>query len=209
MTDVLSLVFIVDDDASVRDALSNLLRSVGLNVVAFASAHEFLSGRIRDVLCCLVLDVRLPGQSGLDLQHELRRSGEEIPIIFISAHGDIPMTVQAMKAGAVEFLPKPFREQDLLDAVRSCLDRAQSTWSRRAELESISRRFQDLTTREREVLTGLLMGRLNKQVAGELGISEMTVKIHRRHIMEKMAASSMVELGRMVDKLRTEHAAYI
>jgi FixJ family two-component response regulator len=139
----------------------------------------------------------------------LRRSGEEIPIIFISAHGDIPMTVQAMKAGAVEFLPKPFREQDLLDAVRSCLDRAQSTWSRRAELESISRRFQDLTTREREVLTGLLMGRLNKQVAGELGISEMTVKIHRRHIMEKMAASSMVELGRMVDKLRTEHAAYI
>lgn len=201
-------VFVVDDDASVRDALSNLIRSVGLNVSAFASAHEFLAARIRGAWGCLVLDVRLPGQSGLDLQHALCEAGDEIPIIFITGHGDIPMSVRAMKAGAVEFLPKPFREQDLLDAIWSCIDRAGSDRERRAELESITRRVQDLTAREREVLTRLLLGRLNKQVATELGISEVTVKIHRRHIMEKMAVSSLVELARMIGKLPMDHPIY-
>lgn len=204
MNESTRVVYIVDDDASVRDALANLIRSIGLNVVAFESAHEFLARPLRSGVCCLVLDVRMPGQSGLDLQSELMRTGEDIPIIFITAHGDIRMTVQAMKAGATEFFPKPFREQDLLDAIRSCLEGAEHRCCRRQEIHSIHKRFQELTNREREVMDELLLGRLNKQVAAQLGISEITVKIHRRHILDKMAASSLVELVRMIEKLHME-----
>jgi FixJ family two-component response regulator len=204
MTELLPLVFVVDDDASVRDALCGLINSVGLSAAGFGSAPEFLSCRRRDVVSCLVLDVRLPGLSGLDLQHELRKSGDDIPIVFITGYGDIPMTVRAMKAGAVEFLPKPFREQDLLDAIRKALDWAAQARARHAELETIRKRSQHLTARQHQVLAALLKGMLNKQVAADLGISEITVKIHRRHIMEKMDVSSLVELARMMERLRSD-----
>lgn len=196
-----SIVFVVDDDASVRAALSSLVRSVGLHVEIFASAPEFLRYQRPDAAACLVLDVRLPGLSGLELQRELAEAGERIPIVFITGHGDIPMSVRAMKAGAVEFLPKPFRDQDLLDAVQQALDRDQAARERRAELAAVKERFDTLTPREREVTRHVVHGRLNKQVAAELGLSEITVKVHRRHIMQKMGASSLAELVRIVQKL--------
>jgi FixJ family two-component response regulator len=202
MVDRAAVVFVVDDDPSMREALSSLVRSIGLNVTLFASATDFLSFTRPDVPSCLVLDVRLPGLSGLDLQRDLRSAGESLPIIFITGHGDIPMSVRAMKAGAVEFLSKPFREQELLDAIGVALARDTETRCQRAEMESTRKAVDALTSRERQVMDGLLAGRLNKQVAADLGISEVTVKLHRRHVMRKMAAASLVELARMIERIR-------
>ena len=198
-----AVVFVVDDDAAVRRSLDNLIRSVGLRAETFASAQEFLSSKRPDVPGCLVLDVRLPGLSGLDLQNRMAEADMEIPIIFITGHGDIPMTVQAMKAGAVEFLTKPFREQDLLDAIQQALERDSQAREQRAEIEGLRRRFASLTPREREVMVLMVAGLLNKQIAGELGASETTVKIHRHNVMGKMGAGSLADLVRMADKLRT------
>ena len=198
-----AVVFVVDDDAAVRRSLDNLIRSVGLRAETFASAQEFLSSKRPEVPGCVVLDVRLPGLSGLDLQNRMAEADMEIPIIFITGHGDIPMTVQAMKAGAVEFLTKPFREQDLLDAIRQALERDRQAREQRAEIEGLRRRFASLTPREREVMVLMVAGLLNKQIAGELGASETTVKIHRHNVMEKMGAGSLADLVRMADKLRT------
>jgi FixJ family two-component response regulator len=201
MSETGGLVFIVDDDASLRESLKNLIRSVGLRVEPFASAQEFLRSKRPDVPGCLVLDVRLQGVSGLDLQKRMADSDIEMPIIFISGHGDIPMTVQAMKAGAVEFLTKPFRDQDLLDAVQHALERDRAAREQREEIQKLRRRFELVTQREREVMGLVVTGLLNKQIAGELGTSETTVKIHRHQVMEKMAANSLAELVRMSDRL--------
>jgi FixJ family two-component response regulator len=195
------MVFIVDDDISIRDALCTLLRSVDLEVRTFTSAAEFLDAELPDVPACLVLDMRLPGLSGLDLQSELGRTGVEIPIIFISGHSDIPMTVRAMKAGAVEFLPKPVREQELLDAITQAIDKDRAARQQRAEVAAVRDRYASLTPRENEVASKITRGLLNKQVAAELGVTEVTVKVHRRHIMEKMQASSLAELVRMMGRL--------
>jgi FixJ family two-component response regulator len=195
------IVFVVDDDESVREALGNLIRSVGLRVETFASAQEFVGHPRPDAAACLVLDVRLPGLSGLDLQRELVNAGARIPIIFITGHGDIPMTVRAMKAGAAEFLPKPFRDQDLLDAIRQALERDQVARGQRAEQAEIRHRYDTLTSREREVIVLLVTGMLNKQIAAELGITEITIKVHRHHVMQKMQARSLPALVRMVEKL--------
>lgn len=197
-----TIVFVVDDDLSVREALSSLIRSVGLRVETFASAQDFLRHQRPDATACLVLDVRMPGLSGLDLQRELAHAGERIPIIFITGHGDIPMSVRAMKAGAVEFLPKPFRDEDLLDAIREALERDQVARQQRAELAEIQDKYDTLTSREREVIVLIVKGMLNKQVAAELGITEITIKVHRRHILQKMRAKSLPALVRMVEKLR-------
>ena len=196
-----SVVFVVDDDTSMREALSSLIRSVGLRAECFATATEFLRFPRPDTAACLVLDVRLQGLSGLDLQRELADSGAQIPIIFITGHGDIPMSVRAMKAGAVEFLPKPFREQDLLDAIRHALERDGEARTRRAASADVQRRYDSLTRREREVLPLVVRGLLNKQVAAELNISEITVKVHRRHVMEKMKAKSLPDLVRLFAQL--------
>ena len=201
MSETAALVFVVDDDGPMRASLENLLRSVGLRVESFMSAPDFLRAKRPNVPSCLVLDVRLPGLSGLDLQHQLAEAGRELPIIFITGHGDIPMTVQAMKAGAVEFLTKPFRDQELLDAVEQALARDRQARGERAVVERLRGRYASLTRREREVLRGVVTGRLNKQIAGELGTSEATVKIHRHHLMEKMGAASLPELVRMADRL--------
>ena len=198
------VVFVIDDDASMRDAVSRLLNAVGLTVQTFASAREFLAGRLPDVPGCAVLDVRLPGLSGLDLQREMVERGIHIPVIFITGHGDIPMSVQAMKAGAVEFLTKPFRDQDLLDAVRSGIQLDRQGRKERAELAELRDGLRQLTPREREVLSLVVAGLLNKQIALRLGTSEKTIKIHRGHVMQKMRADSLADLVRMSQKLGIE-----
>jgi len=195
------IVLVVDDDASVREALASLIGSVGLLVECFASPVEFLRRRRSDVPSCLVLDVRMPGLSGLELQHRLAHSEHRIPIIFISAHGDIPMAVRAMKDGAVEFLPKPFRDEDLLNAIREALARDMAARARRTEILGIRSRYTRLTARQSQILAMIVEGRLNKQIAAQLGVSENTVKVHRHRIMEKMEASSVANLARMVERL--------
>jgi FixJ family two-component response regulator len=196
-----AMVFVVDDDAQTRDALKNLMRSVGLHVEAFASAQDFLRSKRPDLPACLVLDVRLRGLSGLDLQKRMAEAKIEVPIIFITGYGDIPMTVQAMKAGAVEFLTKPFRNQELLDAIHQALERDRTTRDQRTKNEELYARYDSLTPREREVMTLVVAGLLNKQIAGELATSETTVKNHRHQIMEKMGADSVAELVKMAYKL--------
>jgi FixJ family two-component response regulator len=196
------VVFVVDDDVSLLESLKDLIGSVGLRVKAFASAQEFLGSKRPDAPACLVLDVRLKGLSGLELQKRIIEGGIDIPIIFITGHGDIRMTVQAMKAGAVEFLTKPFRDQDLLDAIQQALERDRRGREQRAEIAELRSRFDSLTPREREVMALVATGLLNKQVAGELCTSEASVKVHRQHVMEKIGAGSLAELVRMADKLK-------
>ena len=208
MTEVEAIVFVVDDDEGMRQSLKNLIGSVGLQVKVFASAQEFLRSKLTDVPGCLVLDVRLPGLSGLDLQKRMVEAGMDIPIIFITGHGDIPMTVRAMKAGAVEFLTKPFRDQDLLDAIQQALERDRIAREQRGEIEELRSRFDSLTPREREVMGLVVAGLLNKQIAGELGTSETTVKIQRHQVMEKMGAGSLAELVRMADRLKLPTPKY-
>jgi FixJ family two-component response regulator len=195
------VVFVVDDDASVREAVASLLGSVALRVECFASPGEFLRRRKSESPACLVLDVRMPGLSGLDLQRKLARGEHQIPIIFISAHGDIPMAVGAMKAGAIEFLPKPFREEDLLDAIRQALDRDRAAKARRTEILEIRTRHTRLTARQHQIMTLIVEGKLNKQIAAKLGLSENTIKVHRRRIMERMGAASVAELVHMIGRL--------
>jgi FixJ family two-component response regulator len=201
MTEQPPIVFVVDDDASIRDALKSLIRSVGLRVELFRSPREFLQWKLPDAPSCLVLDVRLPGESGLDLQRELADAGIHIPTIFVTGHGDIPMSVRAMKAGAVEFLTKPFRDQDLLDAIQVGLERDRARRQREAEMAMLREHFQSLTPREREVLPLVVSGLLNKQVAAEIGATEATVKVHRSQLMKKMGADSLPELVRMAEKM--------
>jgi len=195
------IVFVVDDDLSVRRSTERLLRTAGLKVQTFTSAREFLKNPPPEGPACLVLDVRMPGLSGIELQRELTQCGIQIPIIFITAHGDIPMTVRAMKAGAVEFLTKPFRSRGLLDAVRAAIERDRSAHKERSETEELRQRYEQLTPREREVMPLVAAGLLNKQVAGELATTERTIKFHRAHIMQKMGAESLADLVRMVEKL--------
>ena len=199
--EVESVVFVVDDDPSMRRALSNLIRSVGLGVKVFESASDFLTVDLPDVPCCMVLDVRLPGLSGLDFQAKLSSANVEIPIIFVTAHGDIPMTVRAMKAGAVEFLPKPFRDQDLLDAIQVALDRAKKRLEGNKALAILRAKFETLTPREQEIMALVTRGLLNKQIAAEMGITEYTVKMHRGSVTRKMGVRSVAELVRIADHL--------
>src|SRR5260370_3582956 len=196
-----SLVFVVDDDPSVRSAIKRLIGCVGLQVELFGSAQEFSASKLPNVPSCLVLDMRLPGISGLALQRQLAKANIQIPIIFITAHGDIPMTVRAMKAGAVEFLPKPFRDQDLLDAVQLALERDRARRPREAEIVTLRERFELLSPREREVVAMVVSGMLNKQIATEIGTTENTVKVHRSRAMEKMQANSLADLVKMSERL--------
>lgn len=201
MTDAESVVFVIDDDAAVRESLETLVRSVGLKVKTFRSPAEFLRMQPPPVPSCLVLDVRLPGISGLDFQRQLADAKVHIPVIFITGHGDIAMSVRAMKAGAMEFLTKPFRDQDLLDAIQVGLEKDRVRREREAEILILKERFESLTPREQEVFPWIVAGKLNKQIAAELGTSEATVKVHRSQLMRKMGAESVAELVRMADKM--------
>jgi FixJ family two-component response regulator len=201
-TDPSPIVFVIDDDPSLRRAIKRLVQSVGLDVETLGSAKEFLSASHLDVPSCIILDVRLPGMSGLDLQRELATADLHIPIIFITSYGDIPMSVRAMKAGAIEFLPKPFRDQDLLDAVQLALERDRARRQQQAEIRLLQERFQSLTPREREILPLVVSGLLNKQIAAAIGTSEATVKVHRSQLTRKMAAKSLADLVRMAEKMR-------
>ena len=196
-----AIVFVVDDDPSMRKALTNLFRSVGLRAEVFGSAREFLESELPDVASCLVLDIRLPGPSGLDFQAELAKTNIQIPIIFMTGHGDIPMTVKAMKAGAVDFLTKPFRDQDMLDAVAIAIERDRAKRKEEKIVAELRAVFETLTARERDVLALVASGLMNKQIAAEIGLAEITVKIHRGHIMRKMGAKSLADLVRMAEML--------
>jgi len=195
------VVFIIDDDASLCEALARLFRSVGLQAKVYGSAPEFLQSKLPDGPSCLVLDVRLPGLSGLDFQSELAKANIQIPIVFMTGHGDIPMTVRAMKAGAVEFLPKPFRDQDMLDAVQAGLERDRARRRNASDSSRLRTNFDSLTPREQEIMGFVTAGLMNKQIAGEIGVSEITVKVHRGNVMRKMGAKSLADLVRMADAL--------
>jgi FixJ family two-component response regulator len=197
-----SIVFVIDDEALIRDGIQSLVKSIGIRVETFSSAEDFMLARRPDVPSCLILDVRMPGTSGLDLQRKLSDADIRIPIIFITGHGDIPMSVRAMKEGTAEFLTKPVRGQDLLDAVQKAVARDRELRKDRSELNEIRKRFDSLTPREREVLNLVVAGLLNKQIAGELGTSELTIKTHRLHVMEKTGAESLAHLVRMAERLR-------
>jgi FixJ family two-component response regulator len=202
MTSPVAIVFVVDDDDRMRAATQRLLRTVGLHSEAFATPQEFLRHELPDVASCLILDVRLPGMSGLDVQRRLIETGVQIPIIFITSHGDIPMTVKAMKSGAVEFLTKPFRDQDLVDAIQEALRRADGLRQQEAEIAQLRERYAKLTAREREVMRLVVSGMLTKQIASTLGMSEITATVHRGHLMRKMEANSPAELGRIAEKIK-------
>ena len=202
MTSPVAIVFVVDDDDRMRAATQRLLKTVGLHSEAFATPQEFLRHELPDVSSCLILDVRLPGMSGLDVQRRLIDSDVQIPIIFITSHGDIPMTVKAMKSGAVEFLTKPFRDQDLVDAIQEALKRADELRQQQAEIAQLRVRYAKLTAREREVMHLVVSGMLTKQIASTLAMSEITVTVHRGHLMRKMQANSPAELGRIAERLK-------
>jgi FixJ family two-component response regulator len=202
MTDPDPIVFVVDDDPSVRDSVRNLLASVGLQVETFGSARDFLSRKRPETPACLVLDVRLPDLGGLEFQRALAESNVHIPIIFITGHADVPMTVRAMKAGAVEFLTKPFRGQELLGAIQAAIAKDRVAWSERAQMKELRASYDSLTVREKEVLRLVVSGLLNKQIGAELGTSELTIKTHRGHVMEKMGAESLADLVRMFERLK-------